>query len=134
MQKNVSLRSRQVKNFASAGTRIWDYGVTIAEFIARGPERVRNSQSLVSGLVVRVCSRVNDKVGGSHILRVWQSFFEFQLGSFFLIPSCLPIMPPDTIQVTGMLGYYWGPNGSLVQGNRHDQGHDLLATFELPAL
>jgi hypothetical protein len=35
MQKNVSLRSRQIKNFASAGTRIWDYGVTVAEFIAQ---------------------------------------------------------------------------------------------------
>jgi hypothetical protein len=43
MQKNVSLRSRQVKNFASAGTKlkayiyIWDYGVqvTVAEITAR---------------------------------------------------------------------------------------------------
>jgi hypothetical protein len=46
MQKNVSLRSRQVKNFASAGTRPksgYGFGttggkVTVAEFIVGGPE------------------------------------------------------------------------------------------------
>jgi hypothetical protein len=47
MQKNASLRSRQVKNFVSAGTRLESlvygsgtikYRVMVAEFTARGPE------------------------------------------------------------------------------------------------
>jgi hypothetical protein len=36
---------------------------------------------------------------------------------FSLLPSCLPIMPPDTVQITGNLGHHWGPNGGLPQGN-----------------
>jgi hypothetical protein len=50
-------------------------------------------------------------------------------------------MPPDTIQVTGDLSYYWGPNGGVflrelghVLGHlEYPQGHDLLTTLELPA-
>jgi hypothetical protein len=52
-------------------------------------------------------------------------------------------MPPDIVQVVGNLSYYQGPNGGLVWGNWPEhmvghlgcpQGHDLLATLELPAL
>jgi hypothetical protein len=62
---------------------------------------------------------------------------------FFLLPSCLLVMPPDNIQVIGNLIYYCGPNVGSPQGNRHEhilgylecpQGYDLLATLELPAL
>jgi hypothetical protein len=62
---------------------------------------------------------------------------------FSFLPSCLPIMPLDTVQVSGNVGYYWGPSRGLVQGNSPEhilghlgcpQGHDLLATLELPAL
>jgi hypothetical protein len=33
--------------------------------------------------------------------------------AFSLLPSCLPIMPPDAIQVADNLGYYWSPNGGV---------------------
>jgi hypothetical protein len=70
MQKNVSLRSRQVKNFASIGTRpksMYGFGimgckVTVADFIAR---RFRTRlKSSVSGfwIVIRGYSRMTDKV------------------------------------------------------------------------
>jgi hypothetical protein len=51
-------------------------------------------------------------------------------------------MSPDTVQVTDNFGYYWGPNGSLPQGNgpkhmlghlEYPQEHDLT-TLEPPAL
>jgi hypothetical protein len=52
-------------------------------------------------------------------------------------------VPPDTIQIAGNLGHYWGPNGGLPweNGTEHmlghlecPQGHDLLSTLELPML
>jgi hypothetical protein len=63
--------------------------------------------------------------------------------AFPLLPSCLPVMPPDTVQVVGNLGCYWGPNVGLIQESRHEhmlghlgclQGHDLLVTLQLPIL
>jgi hypothetical protein len=83
MQKNASLRSRQVKNFTSAGTKpksMYEFGtmgckMTIAELLPGGRELARNPQSLLSGLVIRGCSRMTDKVRGSHILRVCQRLF-----------------------------------------------------------
>jgi hypothetical protein len=62
---------------------------------------------------------------------------------FPLLPSCLPILVPDTAQVTGYLSYYWGPNGVLPQGNGPEhmlghlgcpQGRDLLTTLDWPIL
>jgi hypothetical protein len=62
---------------------------------------------------------------------------------FSLLPSCLPIEPPDNFQVTGNLNYYWSPNVGLSWGNGHEcmlghlecpQGHDLPTTLELPTL
>jgi hypothetical protein len=62
---------------------------------------------------------------------------------FSLLPSCLPIMLPDSVQVIGNLIYYWGPNVGLIQGNSPEhmlgclgcpQGCDLLTSLQLPAL
>jgi hypothetical protein len=62
---------------------------------------------------------------------------------FSLLPSCLPVMPPDAVQATGNLGYYWGPVGVLLRGTGPErmlgclgcpQGHGLLTTLELPTL
>jgi hypothetical protein len=59
--------------------------------------------------------------------------------AFSLLPSCLPIVPPDTVQVAGNLGCYWGPNGCLPWGTRPEHmlrylGCDRLTTLELPIL
>jgi hypothetical protein len=87
--RKMSLRSRQVKNFASAGTRckaymelgLWGAKWQLLNLLPRGPELAWNPQSLVSGLVIHEFSRMTNKVGGSHILRVCQSVFEFWTGS-----------------------------------------------------
>jgi hypothetical protein len=85
MQKNASLKYRQFKIYASAGTRtksMHGFGstgckVTVAEFTAQRSWSSLKSSVLVFGLVIRKCSRMTDKVGGFHILRVCQNVFEF---------------------------------------------------------
>jgi hypothetical protein len=61
--------------------------------------------------------------------------------TFSLLPSCLLILPPGTIQVNGNLSHHWGPNGGCPRGNELEgmfgclgcpQGHGLLTTLELP--
>jgi hypothetical protein len=62
---------------------------------------------------------------------------------FPLLPSCLPIVPPDIVHDVGNLSHYWGTTGALPLGNELEhvfghlkcpQGHDLLNTLEFPTL
>jgi hypothetical protein len=47
--------------------------------------------------------------------------------SFPLLPSCLPIVPPDTVQVAGNLSHHWGLSGGFPQGSEPE--HDLVTTL-----
>jgi hypothetical protein len=49
---------------------------------------------------------------------------------FPLLPSCLPIMPPDTVQVASDLSYYWDSKGGLTWGNGPEH---ILGHFRVPS-
>jgi hypothetical protein len=114
LQKLASIHSSESFQFLQLSPYV---SLSLANKSSVNHPLVFNGFQIKMGVQAECLTQMLIKLAGlSSALRGLLMFFS-RSWPFSLLPSCLPIVHPDIIQVTGSLGHPWGPSGGLPQGN-----------------